>query len=120
MVNEKGMELRKLIQKQYGNIIGVVVLRDGKITYESYFNGFDQNHTVHVASVTKSVMSALIGIAVDKGAINSIDQGVLEYFPKYKIKRGEATIKKITIQNLLTMTAPYKFKYEPYTKVYST
>ncbi|RUS47043.1 class C beta-lactamase-related serine hydrolase [Cohnella sp. AR92] len=75
---------------------------------------------MHIASVTKSVVSALIGIAVDKGYIGSIDQKVLDFFPQYAVKRGEKTIWNVAIKNLLTMTAPYKYKSEPYTKVYSS
>jgi CubicO group peptidase (beta-lactamase class C family) len=44
----------------------------------------------------------------------------LEFFPDYTVKRGEKTIQNITIKNMLTMTAPYKYKWEPYTKVYTS
>lgn len=120
MYNKKTIELQELIKVQYNNITGVVVVKDDKIAFEKYFDGFNQNSTVHVASVTKSIISALVGIAIDQGAITSIEQNVLDYFPDYKTKRGENTIQKITIKNLLTMTAPYKYKYEPYSKVYSS
>ena len=46
-------------------------------------------------SATKSVMALLIGIAVDKGLIGSIDDKVLDYFPDYKVKRGEKTIYEV-------------------------
>lgn len=62
-------------------------------------------------------MSLLTGIAIDKGFIRSIDQKVLEFFPDYQIKRGEKTIFDVTLRHLLTMTAPYKYKSEPWTKV---
>jgi CubicO group peptidase (beta-lactamase class C family) len=120
MDNERIIEFGKLVLDQYDNIAGIVILKNNQIAYENYFNGYNQNNNIHVASVTKSVLSALIGIAVDKGAIKSIEQEVLEFFPDYKIKRGEKTIQNITIENLLTMTAPYKYKSEPYTKVYSS
>lgn len=117
---EKAEELGNLIQEEYSNITGVVVLEESKIVFENYFNDYKQYDTIHIASVTKSIISALIGIAIDKGLIKSIEQNILDFFPEYKTKRGEKTIQKITIKDLLTMTAPYKFKYEPYTKVYSS
>lgn len=120
MDNKKIEKLRALIQEQYINIAGIIVLKDNQIVYEDYFDGYNENNTIHIASVTKSIMSALIGIAIDQGLIKSINQKVLDYFPEYKIKRGESTIQKITIQHLLTMTAPYKYRSEPYTKVYSS
>ncbi|MBU5234170.1 hypothetical protein KQI01_03270, partial [Vibrio cholerae] len=66
------------------------------------------------------VISVLIGIAIDKGYIKNIEQKVLEFFPDYTVKRGEKTIQNITIKNLMTMTAPYKYKSEPYTKIYTS
>jgi len=65
--------LENLIAKDYDNIAGIVVLRKGKIVYESYFDGFTSKDTVHITSVTKSIISALIGIAIDKGHIKSAD-----------------------------------------------
>ena len=112
--------LKELVENQSSNITGLIVLKDEQIVHEDYFDGYNKNSTIHVASVTKSVLSILIGIAIDKGAIKSIEQKVIEFFPEYKLKRGEKTAQLITIRNLLTMTAPYKYKYEPYTKVYSS
>lgn len=120
MTNNKIVKMNELIKEQYDNIAGIQVMVNGRNVYENYFNGYGESHTIHIASVTKSILSALIGIALDNGAISSIEQNILDFFPGYKIKRGEKTIQKITIKNLLTMTAPYKFKSEPYTKVYSS
>jgi len=120
MRNNKFQELTEIIQMQYDNITGIIITKNNEIEYEYYNNDFTQKSTIHIASVTKSIISILIGIAIKKNAIKNIDQKVLEFFPEYKIKRGEKTIQEITIKNLLTMTAPYKYKYEPYTKVYSS
>jgi CubicO group peptidase (beta-lactamase class C family) len=62
----------------------------------------------------------LIGIAIDKGHIKSVDQKVLDFFPNYTVKTGEKTIQGVTIKNLLTMTAPYKYKTEPYEKFFAS
>lgn len=114
----KKILLEKTINNDYNNITGIIVLKNGKTLYENYFNGYTAIDTVHVASVTKSVFSALIGIAIDNGYIKSIDQKVLDFFPEYTIKRGEKTIQSVTIKDMLTMTAPYKYKSEPYTKFF--
>ena len=79
--------------------------------------GFKIEDAINVNSVTKGVMAILAGIAVDKGAIKSIDEKVLTFFPDYQVKRGEKTIFDVTIRHLLTMTAPYKGKSEPWKKV---
>ncbi|MBD3197358.1 MAG: serine hydrolase [Candidatus Lokiarchaeota archaeon] len=109
-----------LLENDYHNIAGIIIQTDKETTYENYFHGYNQNDTIHIASVTKSIISILIGILIDKGMIHNEEQAVLNFFPEYKIKRGEKTIQKVTVKHLLTMTAPYKYKYEPYTKVYSS
>lgn len=120
MIEEKIKELEQKICREYGNIAGIVVLKNSEPLYENYFNGYTANDTVHVFSVTKSIVSTLIGIAIDQGFIKSVDQKVLDFFPDYTVKKGEKIIQTITIRHLLTMTAPYKFKWTPYAKVYST
>jgi len=113
-------ELETLVKEEHSNIAGVVVIKNNQLAYEYCANGNVKQSTTHVASVTKSILSALVGIAIDKGAIKSVEDKVLDYFPRYQLKRGEKTLKNITIKHLLTMTAPYKYKYEPYTKIYSS
>lgn len=119
MNHEKMTRLETIINSNYGNIAGIVVLNDHNTVYENYFNGSSANQSFHIFSVTKSIVSILIGIAADRGYIKSVDQKVLDFFPDYTIKRGEKTIQTVTIKNLLTMTAPYKFRSAPYTKVFS-
>ncbi len=113
----KKILLEKIINNSYNNITGIIVLKNGETLYENYYNGYTANNTSHVFSVTKSIISILIGIAIDKGYIKSIDQKVLDFFPDYTVKRGEKTIQSVTIKNMLTMTATYKCKSEPYAKV---
>ncbi|SDF40182.1 CubicO group peptidase, beta-lactamase class C family [Fontibacillus panacisegetis] len=110
-------ELEKKINKDYSNIAGMVVLKDGKTRYENYFNECTAASRIHVYSVTKSMISILIGIAMDKGYIKSINQKVLDFFPDYIVKRREKTIQNVTLKDLLTMTAPYKYKFAPYTYI---
>ncbi len=119
MIQEKIKELEKTINSDYSNISGILVQKNGIKLYENYFNGYTAVNAVHVFSVTKSVFSALIGIAIDKGFIKSADQRVLDFFPEYTVKAGEMIIQGITLKNLLTMTAPYKYKFEPYEEFFA-
>lgn len=109
-----------LIKKEYSNIAGIAIRKDNHLIYEKYFDGYTEDDALHIASVTKSIISILIGMAIDKGYMKNIEQHVLDFFPNYTVKRGEKTIQNITIANLLSMTAPYKYKSEPYTKVYTS
>ncbi|MBE6866842.1 MAG: serine hydrolase, partial [Ruminococcaceae bacterium] len=100
------------------NIKQIVVYKDNVLEIEEYRDGFKKDDTMNVMSVTKSVTSLLIGIAIDQGLIKSADDFVMDYYKEiYTPKRGEQTIFKVTIKHLLTMTAPYKGKSEPWTKV---
>lgn len=120
MNQEKFTELEQTICRDCGNIAGMVVLKNGKTVYEKYFNGYTPERALHVFSVTKSAVNALIGIAMDKGYIHSTHQKVLDFFPDYSVKRGEKTIQRVTIRDILTMTAPYKYKSAPYTKYFTS
>lgn len=117
---KKITELEKKIHKDYSNTAGIVVQKEGKILYENYFNECNADSRIHVYSVTKSIVSILIGIAIDKGKIKNIDQKVLDFFPDYTVKSREKTIQNITLKNLLTMTAPYKYRVAPYIKYFTS
>lgn len=120
MNQEKIKELDKIINKDYSNITGLVIQKNGTKVYENYFNEYTVDNSIHIYSVTKSIVSTLIGIAIDEGDIKSVDQRVLDFFPYYTVNAGEKTIQEITIKNLLTMTAPYKYKTEPYEKFFAS
>ncbi|MBR2892161.1 MAG: serine hydrolase, partial [Bacilli bacterium] len=96
------------------NIRQIVAYKDNVLEIEEYIEGFSKEDTMNIMSVTKSITSLLIGIAIDKGFIKSVDDKVMNYYKDvYTPKRGEKTIYDITIQHILTMTAPYKGKSEP-------
>lgn len=116
----KKEELHSFIMNLQPNICQIVGHKNGKMVYSDTWNSCAETDSWHVMSVTKSVVSILVGICIDKGLIKSIDDRVLDYFPEYKVKRGEKTIWEVTIKHLLTMTAPYKYRYEPWTKICSS
>lgn len=97
-------KLDQIIKEEYENMNGMLVVQKGNIIFEKYYNDYGPNDTFHVASVTKTIISALIGICIDKGYIKSVDQKVIEFFPEYKRKASE-----ITVRHLLTMTGSISF-----------
>ena len=113
-------KLHELVAKQQPNICQIVFYRAGEKVYSDCWNNYKADDCVHIMSATKSIMALLIGIALDKGQISSINDKVLSYFPDYKAKRGEKTIQDVTIRHLLTMRAQYKCKSDPWTKVCSS
>ena len=114
---EKLHQIIALSSGNESNICQIYAMRNEKMVYNDTWHGFKEDDAVHVMSVTKGVMALLTGIAYTKGFITSMDQKVLEFFPDYEVKRGEKTIYDVTLRHLLTMTAPYKYRSEPWKKV---
>lgn len=73
MNRKKIIALEQIIHDDYNNIAGIIVHKGDKIIYENYFNACTATSKIHIASVTKSIISALIGIAIDQGYIKSIE-----------------------------------------------
>jgi len=107
--SEKLLESDPVIELGYSSINGIFVVKRGYTAWERYYNGYGPDDAHHVASVTKSVISALIGIAIDEGYIKNTDQKVLDFFPEYIPGAADRKKKEITLRHLLTMTAPYPF-----------
>ncbi len=122
-LQEKNMtkeQLHGLIEKTQPNICQLVACKDNQKLYSDCWNNYKEDDCTHIMSATKSVVALLIGIAIDKGQIKSVDDRVLDYFPEYRVKRGEKTIHDVTIKHLLTMRAPYKCRHEPWSRVCSS
>ena len=62
-------KIREIVSKEYSNTLGIVAYKNNRKVYEEYFNGANSDEAVHAFSITKSVVSILIGIAIDKGYI---------------------------------------------------
>ncbi len=99
------------------NVHAVLVEHDGRLVYEEYFSGKDEKWGVplrdvthsrdqrhDLRSITKSVVSALVGIAATSGAIRSLDAPLLDYFPEYQDLQEPAR-RQITIRHALAMTS---------------
>ena len=96
-------ELLKMIQD--GNILidSLLVIRNGSIVLDAYFNDpYDGTFPHDMASVTKSVMTTLIGIAADQGRIN-LDQPVVSFFPDRTVANLDERKEGMTVRHLASM-----------------
>ena len=82
----------------------LLILRHGRIVSETYFNGQTPSRSYEIASVSKSIMSALAGIAIDLGHIGSVTQRIETFFPD-TLEGAVASKRRITVRDLLTMQA---------------
>ena len=83
----------------------VLVIKNGYIVYEKYYSYWSQYMAHTIQSCTKSVMSALIGIAIDRGYIDNVSQRVIDFFPGYTIDNLDSRKENITLYHLLTMSS---------------
>jgi CubicO group peptidase (beta-lactamase class C family) len=64
-------------------VSGYIVVRHGYVVFEEYYRGFSASSYHSVNSVTKSIISALIGIALRDGLLSSVDQRLTDLFPQH-------------------------------------
>ncbi len=102
-------DMKDYISSQNLLIDSVVVVRHGYVILEEYSSPFQQNNTHYLASVTKSFCSALIGIAIEEGYIDSVNHNILDFFPNRTIANMSAWKQAITLEHLLTMTSGIPF-----------
>lgn len=121
-LNYGRLDLEHIVSSKFNNTAGVLAIHKGKVVLEQYFGNHNVDDTFHVASVTKSIISALIGIAIHKGYIKNIDEKVMNFFPEYNDLLNNECRQSITLKHLLTMTAPYDFPdwNEPFDKFCSS
>ena len=83
----------------------LLVSHRGTIVLERYFSGRRATQLANVKSVSKSVISALVGIAIEQKHIPSVREPIATYFPVHLNAAADAPKRKITIEDLLTMRA---------------
>jgi CubicO group peptidase (beta-lactamase class C family) len=102
--SEKLISMINLINSSKKPINSIVIVHNGNIAGEYYFGSTKDTSKERIASCTKSIMSALIGIAINEGKIKGVDEKVISLFSKYKINNMDSRKSEMTLENLLTMT----------------
>jgi CubicO group peptidase (beta-lactamase class C family) len=85
-----------------------LVIKDDILLYEKYFNGYDHNSTVTSFSMAKSFDSALVGIAIAEGYIDSVEDPITKYVQELADK--DRRYQNITLRNLLTMSSGIRYE----------
>ena len=81
-------EFHNYVAYNQSNICQMTVIQNGKAIFNDTWNGYKVDDTVHTMSVTKSIVSLLVGIAIEQGLIGSVDDYVLDYFPRIQDQAG--------------------------------
>ena len=90
---------------QLPRLRSLLISVDGRMVEEHYYRGATADRAANLKSASKSIVSILVGIAIDHGDIPSVDQSIGTYFPDYFSEEQDRAKAAITIQDLLTMQA---------------
>jgi CubicO group peptidase (beta-lactamase class C family) len=95
-----------IITEKFKRINSVMILRNNKLVYEQYFQGYSQDIPHNIYSSTKSIISILTGIAIDKGYIPGVSATALAFLPEYNaLLNPDPRKEAITIADLLNMAS---------------
>jgi CubicO group peptidase (beta-lactamase class C family) len=97
-------DLDTQIPERYPQVRSLLVVRHGYLVYDHYWHGFDGADGQELHSITKSVTSALVGIALGDHKLKSLDQSVGELLAAHLPKDADPRVRAITVRQLLTMT----------------
>ncbi|HET8808938.1 MAG TPA: serine hydrolase [Flavobacteriaceae bacterium] len=85
--------------------VAFLIIKNDSLYYEEYFDGYSQESVVPSFSMAKSVLSILVGMAIEDGYISSVQDPVTKYIPEMKSEK----FGQITLENLLQMTSGIQF-----------
>ena len=102
--SQKLVEMLDLIWERGYRIDSLLVIRNGYLVLESYGYPLNANMDHNLYSCTKSVISALIGIAIDKGYIKGVEQPISDFFPEMVPEDVDANKKAMTLEHVLMMS----------------
>ena len=109
--------VRKINNGKFGDIHSLIISRNNQIVLEKYFSGYDRDSLHRLYSVTKSVTSALLGIAFDNGKINGLDDTLLDFFPEYsQIENMNPKKESVSLEQVLSMASG--FEWDEWTNPY--
>jgi CubicO group peptidase (beta-lactamase class C family) len=98
---------RKIVENLYKEIKSIVVIKDGRLLLEEYFNGSTRDTLHDTRSVGKSFASALMGIGIGDGYIKNENQTLKEFYDLKRFANYSAKKESVTIKSLLTMSSGF-------------
>ncbi len=105
MDSEILLKMFETIQANKVPIHSVLIIRNGYLVCEAYFQPFHRDTRHDLFSATKSFTSSLIGIAISEGKIKGVDQKITDIFPDLKMPANKLGLEDSTVENILTMSA---------------
>jgi len=99
--------MNQLFAQKFGRVESILIIKDQKLVLEEYFYNYNRTKLHRINSCTKSVVSLLLGIALNRKNMSNVEQSIFNYFQKYdSLKTAEK--EKLALKHVLTMTAGLK------------
>ncbi|MEK6781695.1 MAG: serine hydrolase [Bacteroidota bacterium] len=106
--------IERIADGHYTDIHSILVARHNQLVLEEYFYRYDRNYVYNIQSATKSVVSALIGISLEKGEIKNVKETLCANLPGYETWACTAANKDLTLHQLLTMSTGIPWDEQTY------
>ena len=119
-LNSQMINMGFLAADQKPFINGIVIIRNGYLVAESYFNGNDKDDYHNIRSVSKSFLSALFGIAIRENYIPNLGVKIMEYFPEYKDDKMDDRFDQVTLNDLITMHSGLDTDHNNYGPIFNS
>ncbi len=98
---------RKIAEQRFENINGIVVIKEGKLLIEEYFNGENRSSLHDPRSVGKSIASTMMGIAIEDGFIKNENALLKDFYDLKSFKNYSKKKDSVTLKSLLTMSSGF-------------
>lgn len=104
-VNAADFSAMDTAAQRYSNLKTIQIAHKGDVVWARAYNGADLNEVTNIKSASKSLMSAIVGIAIDKGIIDGVDQSVTSLLPDQMPPSPDPRLNDVTVGHLLSMQA---------------
>lgn len=95
------------ILETYTETTAFLVIKNDQVLFENYYEGYKRDSISNIFSVSKSVTALLMGIAIDDGIVDNVNDPITKYIPE--LTEANPTFEKLTIEHLLNMRSGLKF-----------
>jgi CubicO group peptidase (beta-lactamase class C family) len=106
--------IQGILDENFQNIHSLLIVKNGKLVLEEYFYGYARHKIHSMMSVSKSITSLLVGIAIDKNKISDVNKPIYDFFSSYKHINWDGLKNTIRLKHVLDMTAGLDWNYWVY------
>jgi CubicO group peptidase (beta-lactamase class C family) len=104
----------QILDGRFKGIHSMAIVKNGRLVYEAYFKNYTRESLHKIHSITKSISSILIGIAIDKRYIKSVDEPIHKFFSSYVHTFDDPAKRRIKLKHILTLTSGFDWMERQY------